>query len=151
MNRQTPKRISTEAQVHRPRIQEKRSVVSRQGAARERHGSGVRGRGRVSTVCLSTSMSGERSGRVIENDENRASVEGEGITSTEMHNLETMTSESQPVLTKESLVGELPTLIPTVVRHAFAHGSEELGDVFIGEHSQNDEYERLKEGQDPLL
>lgn len=79
MYRQIHKRIFTEVQVNRPRIQETRPVADIRGAGRERRGGRVHGRGSVRTVSFSASISGGRSRTVSEDNGNLSDVEREGI------------------------------------------------------------------------
>lgn len=85
---------------------------------------------------------------VDDNDERRwkpTDVHRERITSTKTDNLESMPPGSQPLLTQEALVRELPTSIPDVVHHARTQGLEVLGDFLEGENSRSDELEQAKE------
>lgn len=78
---------------------------------------------------------------VIEEDGNRASVDGEGNSSTETGKLEAMQSGSQCVLTLESIVVKLPKPIPNVVYRVLDQGLEVMGDMPVGKTSYNDEFE----------
>lgn len=60
-------------------------------------------------------------------DGSRRYEEGEGSASTETDDLETMLSSLQPVLAQESLVGKLPTRIPSVVQYELAPGLGSAG------------------------
>lgn len=55
------------------------------------------------------------------------------------------------MLTQNSLLGKLPTLIPNVAHYALAEGLEVWGDAPVGENSRNDKFDRVKEEPDRLL
>lgn len=55
------------------------------------------------------------------------------------------------MLTQNSILGELPALITNLVYHAFAHGSEVVGEIRVCENSRNDELEKVIEQRDRLL
>lgn len=105
---------NTEADLYgddadRPRIQEKRRVVSGRGGGRGRREGLVRGQRSLRSVSASSSRSGRQSMTVMEEDENLANVEGERIASTETDCWEAIPSGSQHVLTQEPLAVNLPT------------------------------------------
>lgn len=102
-------------------------------------------------MSLTASMFAGRLMPVMEDDGNRANVERKGMASTETDGLASMPSGSQPVPTQKPLVEELPTSIPIAVHHALAQRLEVLGDVSEGENARNDDFEREKDEQDPLL
>lgn len=62
-----------------------------------------------------------------------------------------MLSDSKPVLTKESLMRELPTSIPDAAHHTSAQSLKLLCDVSVGEISRRDEFERVEENRLRLL
>lgn len=111
MNRQSREHTPTEAQIERPRIQEKRLAVScrvdGRGSCRER----VRCWGCVRNVSLCASLSGERWLAVMEDDGNVANVEEEGISSKETDALKAMALGLESVVIQQGLVGGLPTPI----------------------------------------
>lgn len=72
------------------------------------------------TLSFSPSMSGGRSTTVMEDGGNRINTNGELIGSTETDDPEEILSESEPVLTQCSVVGELSIPITNVVYYAFA-------------------------------
>lgn len=88
---------------------------------------------------------------VIEYDWNRKNVEGAGIASTKTDDLKTMPTRLQPVPTKESLVSKLPTPISNMFHHALPQSLQVLGQVSVGENSQNDEFDQVKEEREGLL
>lgn len=51
---------------------------------------------------------------------------------------------SQSIPTRESLVGDLLTLVPNVVHHELAKSMKVPGDVLVYENSRNDKLERVK-------
>lgn len=73
------------------------------------------------------------------------------IASTETDDSETMHSGLQPVLTEESLMGELQRLISNVIRHAFAQSLKVRSDVSVGENSRNEELGQAKDKRHRLL
>lgn len=81
---------------------------------------------------------------VMKKDVNRAGVEEKGIVSTEADSLLKMPLGSQPVKTQESRFGELAILILIAAHHTVAHGLQMLGDVSVGETSENDEFDGVK-------
>lgn len=91
------------------------------------------------TVGLSAPTSGGRLRTVVEEDGSRADVKGDGIAFMEPDNLEAMQTVTQPVLTQEQLVGELPTFIPSVAHHAFSQGLKVLSNVSASGSSRNGE------------
>lgn len=58
---------------------------------------------------------------------------------------------SQAVLTQKSLVDELPRSLSDLDHYALALDLEVLGDVWVGESSTIDEFERLKKKQQHFL
>lgn len=72
-------------------------------------------------------------------------VNRKGIASAEMNGIEAMPSGSQPSLTLQLFTRELPTPKTNVVHDSLAQGLNVLSDVAVGEHSQNEGSERLKE------
>lgn len=87
MNRRTSSRTFTGALDDSPWIRETRRVESPRGVVRGRHGGRFYGLARLCTVRFIASMSGVRSMTMMEEDRNRASVEGEEVASTEMNDL----------------------------------------------------------------
>lgn len=87
----------------------------------------------------------------MEEDGIRASMEGEGIASTDTNDFKAITSGSQPLLMQESLMGELSTPIPIVVHHAPAQSLEVLRDVSMNKNSRNDQFWRMKNKLDSQL
>lgn len=88
---------------------------------------------------------------VIEDNGNRASMDGKQTTLTKSDVLETMPSWPPPVLTQKSLVGELSTTIRNVVHHVLALGLEVLSDALECENSANIELQQVDEERDCLL
>lgn len=64
----------------------------------------------MSTVSLSTSMSGRRMTKMLEHDGSLASVEGDGTASTEMDYLEVISKRTQSVLELELFEWSYPYL-----------------------------------------
>lgn len=72
MTKQASKSASREAEVGQSRIRETRQVMSLRGTDRRCRKGRLFGRCRVRTICLSVSMSGERSMTMMEENGNRA-------------------------------------------------------------------------------
>lgn len=87
---------------------------------------------------------------VMEEDRHRANKKREKVALTETDDLEAMSSWSQPVLMKESLVAQLPTPIPNGNHHTLAQGLEVLSDASDADSCRNDDFERTKEEQERL-
>lgn len=90
------------------------------------------------TVISIASICAARSVKVMQGDEEWEDERKRGVASTDTDHLKSMSSESQPLLARESLVAKLPTTIPNLVYHAFSQGLELLGEVPGSENSLND-------------
>lgn len=120
MNRKTRKCKCGKVVLTRAQIQEKRPIESLRDAGHVRQGGPVLGQGHVRAASLSDSVTGEWSMTVLEKDANYAIVEEEGASTTETDNFESMPTGPRPVLTKKSLVKELPVLIANRAHHTRA-------------------------------
>lgn len=88
---------------------------------------------------------------VMQDDENRANLEEEGMAWTETDDFGVMPSGSQPLFTLESLVSKIPTPVSNVAHRALDQDLEVLSEVLVDENCWNDEYERVKEERDSFL
>lgn len=110
-----------------------KNKAERQAMGQERHGGGVRSWGLVCNVRLSAWVSVRWLMTAMKEDGNRVNMEEQEIPSTETDHLEATTLAWQPELTPESLMGELPTLIPNMAHHSVPHTLKVLCDMPVCE------------------
>lgn len=88
---------------------------------------------------------------VMEDDENRANVEGNGYALTRTEDLEAMPSSFQSVLAQRLLMGELSKRMPYMVCPELAQDLEVPDYVSMDELFRSDEFKRVKDERDHLL
>lgn len=132
MNITTRMRTSTGVQADYSRNQKSGIVVSRQGDGHGRRRSCGRGKEHLQPMGLSASISGEQSITLAEGVESCTNEKHEGIPSTESDELYMILSGSQPVLTQESLTGQLLTTLTNIVYDGMDEEQKLLDDTSVG-------------------